>query len=123
VHFFLLWSSQEKAVAIIDNEDHLVGNFSVSDLKGLKQQNFGNLNLPVTDFLKAELQGDAMPVVTVRPHDTFETLVQKLVQHNIHQVWVVNDCQSPLGVVHLESIIELLDMKVFGFQKNRRHSI
>jgi len=121
--FFLLWSSKEKAVAIVDNDDRLVGNFSVSDLKGLKEQNFGNLNLPVSEFLKAELQGDPMPVVTVKPHDTFETAIQKLVQYNIHQVWVVNDHQTPLGVVHLESIIQMLDMKVFGFQKNRRNSI
>jgi len=118
--FFLLWSSQEKALAIVDHEDRLVGNCSVSDLKGLSQQNFGNLRLPVMEFLRTELQGDTIPTVTVRPQDTFETAIKRLMQNSVHQIWVVDDHHVPLGVVNLESIIGLLDLKAYGFQKNQK---
>jgi len=101
------------AIAVVNNEGHLVGNISIRDLKGISgdARLFWRLYQTVKNFLhkiREEYQqqhGRPRTVVTVTPEESLENAIKKLAEHNIHRVYMVNSEKKPVGVCSLKDIL------------------
>jgi len=107
--FRKLWQSFNmniQAAPVVDSSNRIVATLSVSDLRGITKESFKNLLLPVLDFLRT--RGELKPPVVCTPKDTLAAVVQKIIQHKIHRVWVVKDEQSLdfVNIVALSDIIK-----------------
>jgi len=105
------------SVAVVDKQGVLLSSLSTSDLKGLKQQNFGSLLMPVLDFIKQQVYHGRRipPPITVVPSATVEACVLKLAATEVHRLWVVQDLQirKLIGVVSLTDLMSLLDPRLY----------
>ncbi|EGG16656.1 cyclophilin B [Cavenderia fasciculata] len=118
----LLLQKNVSAVPIIDQTDNkLIANFSVSNLKGLGENNFSELMLPVYEYLQfqsikemnkkqSSLEKSFHPLV-LHEWDTFENAIFKLAATKVHQLWVVNIDYVPISVVTINSILKLLTVQ------------
>ncbi|KAL4431250.1 hypothetical protein ABPG75_006506 [Micractinium tetrahymenae] len=125
------------AVAVIDSEEsgRLVGNLSISDLRGLQPSHFEQLGEPVGDFLRdggwregARWQGASLlggvavkfgikspeslphepPLAVCRLDSTFGEVLALLAGRHLHRLFVVDGEGRPVGVVSLTDILSLL---------------
>eukprot|EP01118_Nematostelium_gracile_P011746 TRINITY_DN421_c0_g1_i1.p1 TRINITY_DN421_c0_g1~~TRINITY_DN421_c0_g1_i1.p1 ORF type:complete len:327 (+),score=67.36 TRINITY_DN421_c0_g1_i1:43-1023(+) len=105
------------AVPIVDIDGNLVANFSASNLKGLRQTTFISLLLPVMTFLTIQqetedFQTNLTRFKSVHPivcdmDTTFECVVERMVAHRIHRLWIVQD-KRPIGVISIGDVFRLL---------------
>lgn len=111
----------------------LIGNLSISDLRGLTPDRFGALALPVGSFLllqkgcglrwedcltdqlpEAVKEGrwsealSAIPLVTCTPESSFREAIGQLVDHNKHRVYVVDGEGRAIGVVTPTDALRLI---------------
>jgi len=91
------------ALPIVDKTGDIVASLSASDLRGLTNESFGLLLLPVLDFLR-EVTGGARPVIIARTSSVLGEVVRKVVYGRVHRVWVVENYKI-VGVVSLSDII------------------
>ena len=100
-------------LAVVDDKGKLVGNLSATDfeviynrlrltLQGVTEMNFMNIELPVSDILKRK-HG-----LSVTRTTTFAATVALLQQHKVHRVYIVDDHQSPIGIVSITDIMKIL---------------
>jgi len=111
--------SKVRGLAVVDENNKLVGNISASDIKhaGLKEYEMRiptllkSLREPLDKFLK--LQGGINPIC-VTPDETFETLMRHLAvkRHSsqfasthIHRVFVVDQERRPLRAITTGDVI------------------
>jgi len=94
-------------MAVVDKNGRLVANLSATDLLGLTEDNWAFLGLPVMEFLK-RIHGYPKPPVFIRSYDTVETLLLKIVVHNVHRVYIVDEPMVPIGVLSLTDIMKWL---------------
>eukprot|EP01133_Synstelium_polycarpum_P006089 gene6089-7052_t len=98
-----------------------IANFSISNLKGLKKDNFSELMLPVVDYLQFQnikekksnlscLKEKSFHPLTLFPWDTLESAIYKIVATKVHCLWVVDLEGRALSVVSIDSILKLLTM-------------
>lgn len=72
--FYQMLIKQAPAVAVVDRNNKLTANLSLSDLRGLSLQNFPLLMGSVADFILGTVGGRAkLPPVSAFPDATFET--------------------------------------------------
>jgi CBS domain-containing protein len=110
----------------------LIGNLSVSDLRGLAIEDFPLLLLSVGEYIavrrglfskadalagkraEAATSGKwaelltAAPVVTVTPSSTFENVLELLAVKGLHRVYVVNADGKPLSIITLTDVLRLI---------------
>jgi len=98
---------QVSALAVVDKNGKLVGNFSVSDLRGLLQEEFPNFLLRVDEFLK-KFHPQSMNPLFCKLSDSLKSVVHKLSQRHVHRLWIVDDDLTPVGVVSITDIMKLL---------------
>lgn len=110
----LLIQHKISAVAVINDDGTLIGNFSASDMKGHGVTDygdgadpFGSLFMPVLAFLE---QGGMsfFPVVTVKGETPFGIVLLKLIAMRVHRLWVVDEEDKPIGVITLTDIMHAL---------------
>jgi len=94
-------------VAVVDKRGFLIANFSATDLLGLTEENFYLLSLPVIDFIK-RIYGFPKPPVFVTAADTVENVLLKIVVHEVHRIYIVDERMTPLGVITLTDIMQWL---------------
>jgi len=94
-------------VPVVDQHNRIVANFSATDLLGLNESNFHLLALPVMEFL-VRIHGYPKPPVFVKPDETPEALMMKIVIHKVHRVFIVNEKMVPIGVISLSDIMKWL---------------
>jgi len=100
-------------VAVVDVAGVLVGNVSIRDMKliGHDARLFWRLNQPVKIFLaklKAEWQSrHARPqeVATLTKEQTLQEVVENLVRHKIHRLFIVDGERKPIGVASLKDVL------------------
>jgi len=98
-------STKVSAVPILDKDTgRLVGNFSISDLRGLGPYDLHHLLLPLVSFLGIYNPKSLYPL-TCKPSDTFEYVVLKLSGTKVHRLWVVDNDLRVLGVVSLTDVV------------------
>jgi len=104
-------SKKVSAVAIVDDNGVLVGNFSATDLKALGYDN--NMDSisgsdPLSSFvakIKASAGGDYP--VAVEKTATTASVIKKFSSAGVHRIYVVDDARKPIGIVSLVDVIEL----------------
>jgi len=99
------------AVAIVDLQDHLVGNLSASDLRGIQSKDFVRLlSLPVLDFVAQQKQNnnDKSHLGLCKGTDTYSDVIKMLVDQKVHRLWVVDGQLKPIGVVSLTDMCSAL---------------
>ncbi|KAL9652824.1 hypothetical protein ABK040_010856 [Willaertia magna] len=99
------------AVAVVDKEGKLVGNFSASDLKGLYLEKLPNFEEPVKQYLTHFSPKSLNPVSLKATGLTLIDVVNHLVKgtdHVMHRVWLCNDENVVVGLVSLSDIMKLI---------------
>jgi len=117
--FHQMWTNKVSALAVVDNSGVIVANISISDLRGLNQENFASLLLPVLEFITKYLPQFKIPPLCVRESDTLETVLLKLAATKTHRVWVTDDNGKPNGVVSLTDVMLLLDLRLYVREEDR----
>jgi len=105
----LMDSAHVTAVAVVDSNDsnNLVANLSASDIKGLQTNLFSTLTLPIYQYFALN-SGMFKPVMTCKLSSTIETIVLKLIMFRMHRLWVIDDKDTPIGVITLTDVMKLL---------------
>jgi 5'-AMP-activated protein kinase regulatory gamma subunit len=108
------------AVPVVDNDGKLVANFSVSDLRGLKKDDFPDMLLPVLEFLRKKVAREKPYIsaidsghqclipLTCKASDTLEFVLLKLVATRTHRLWCVDDRGHPTRAVSLTDVMGAL---------------
>lgn len=106
----ILSANKISACPVVDDYGRLLANFSLSNLKGLKRETFGELLLPISDYLNLQRIKETESFVSIdtykalrpqtcRATDTFEAVVYKIVATRVHRLWVVDDQNKVIGVI------------------------
>lgn len=108
------------AVAIISSGSsrHLIGNFSLSDIRGLTDNDVSLLMLPVEDFLRQRSPA-SMRVISCTKSSTVGTIIETLADEKLHRLWVVDLDLFPVGLVSLTDVMNL----VLNFSPKRQAHI
>jgi CBS-domain-containing membrane protein len=61
---------------------------------------------PANEYLKNN-RGD-LSLVVVYPGDTIETVIAKMVEKNVHHVWVMGEGNKPMGSIDATDIIAFI---------------
>lgn len=113
------------SVGVINAKGVLVGNLSASDLKGMGWSDMKLLSLPVARFLmiegfkkhedefttlqKAQRQRQKkLPVYSCKSTDTLYDVLQQIIAHRVHRVYVVDDAGVATGIVTLTDILNVI---------------
>jgi CBS domain-containing protein len=127
----------KSCMGVTDADGKLVGNLSLSDLRGLDQDHFGLLLLPVSEMI-AILQGTKDPTgmrripsvteavaatrvkeainglmaertkITVKSTSTFEELLDLVVTNRVQRAYVVDADYKPISIITLTDILRLV---------------
>jgi len=102
--FSCISDTQYTGIAIVDDQGRLVSNISASDLKGITDENFPQLNESLSNFISSP---NKIPPIKCTPDSTLGELIQKLVENRIHRVYIVDDDDTLLNVVTLTTVMQL----------------
>jgi len=92
------------AIAILDDNDKLVGTLSASDIRGLKLDQVGTVLEPVLDYLQKQ-HGQPRAAVTISPNEGLQVAMHKILNGRVHRAWVVDASFHPIGVVTVTDIL------------------
>lgn len=95
------------AVAVVDRDGKLAGNFSAADVRGLFQEKFPSFLAEVQVYLQDHAPASLQPTV-VRPDHTLDSVVKSIVEQKVHRVWVIDAEYRPIGVITLTDIVKLI---------------
>jgi len=92
-------------VAIIDSKTGaLVGDFSASDLRGLRS--FDLLETNIVSYLRGQ-RAESLKPITVHLKDTIGDVLCLLAATRSHRVWIVDDASSPVLVLTATDVLRL----------------
>jgi len=94
------------SLGVVDTETSvLIGNFSLSDLRGIQIDNLSTLLLPLKDFLQKIRQGAGRKEVISCPKDhTVEQAIDIMLTEGVHRVWILDEDQKPETVCTMSNI-------------------
>jgi len=93
------------AVAILDDEDRLVGTLSSSDVRGLKIDQLNNVLEPVVSYLQKKY-GQTRQNIVVNPNEGIKQVMEKIILGKVHRVWVVDPAGRPMACVTCTDVIK-----------------
>jgi len=91
------------ALAIVSDEGKLIGNLSVTDLKGLDMDCIQDVLQPVTAFLQKHRKNSLDPVTCTR-RDILRTVLTVMLTRSVHRVWVVDEQGKPSSCISMTDI-------------------
>ncbi|KYQ92920.1 cystathionine-beta-synthase domain-containing protein [Tieghemostelium lacteum] len=114
--FRLMDHNRRSGLAIVNENDVLVGTTSSKDLKiFISNPSVTLLQLPISEFLSKIRQlniGNTEAPVTATNEDTLKTIIQKMVSSRLHRVFIVDNNQKLLKVVSITDILNLINKKI-----------
>eukprot|EP01132_Coremiostelium_polycephalum_P007716 gene7716-9490_t len=117
--YYLMLFNRVPCVAINNPNGEIVGNLSVTDLRGFGPKSFSSLLEPALDFWDKHSKKKLM----LCTRDTqLKVVMMTLFEHRIHRLWVVNGDQQKKcnGIISLTDIMRLLSK--IGMPKTPRLS-
>jgi len=123
--FKLMKDKRISAVAVVDENDKIIGNISVNDMKllGYDLHLFAFLSMSVQEYLKEvrekqelqirnqiykKFQGESAHfLLSCNPTDSFGTAIRMLSCFQVHRLYIVDD-GKPVGVLSLHDVLEEL---------------
>jgi len=98
-------------VAITDDEDRIIGNISISDLKdiGSSAENFRKVYLDCGTFIEQRETGVSVPkLIWANRKSSIKEVLGQFRAHKIHRVYIVEpQSHMPMGVITTTDIISL----------------
>jgi CBS-domain-containing membrane protein len=94
------------ALAIVNDEEALCGNFSASNLRGLYRQTLPEFVSTVNAFLTKH-SPDSLDPVCRKPSDSLIEITNCLVEKGYHHLWVSTD-SKPVGIISLTDIMNII---------------
>jgi len=95
------------AIAIVDDNDKLVGTLSSSDVRGLKLDQLPNVLEPVLEFLRKQYPHPRISV-TVTAQAGLKEVMEKFLAGKVHRVWVIDSTNRPIGVVTMTDVLKVI---------------
>jgi len=92
---------------IVDEKGAVITQISASDLRGLEEYDLPKLTTNVLEYLRFRRGGRLTHPVTCAKHTTLEDAMLKIAAAKVHQVWIVDSAEKPIGVVSLTDIVSL----------------
>jgi len=117
--FRKLASAKTTVAPVLDEHKKIVANLSVSDIRGLTTETLPDLLLPVSEYLKKYHRGQIPKVISVGPMDTLETILPKIVENRIHNIWVLDTDGKLIGLVSLTDIIRSVFLEANLLEKEK----
>lgn len=97
-----------QAIAVVDDNDVLLGTFSASDLRGLDHKTIvSSLWLPAKDFLHLDASQ-----LTCTLHDSLLKVATKMVHNKVHRLWICDGAHKVVGVVSLSDVLSQVKNKL-----------
>jgi CIC family chloride channel protein len=109
-------SSKDSYFPVVDKDDHLVGIFSLHDIRSaLVGNGAGNL-IVASDLASA-------PVVTVTPDDNLHTVLRCYMQKHVEELPVVSpeDAGKVICMLRRDEVIAAYDQQMAALRGKRRH--
>jgi len=103
-----LFIANVPAAPVIDTSGLIVGNLSVSDLRGVDGESIVDVLLPVEDFLKKRQGGKLRLPVVIAADEILSNIISLVVKDHVHRVWIVAGDMKPLGVISLTDILSVV---------------
>jgi len=94
-------------LAILDDDDKLVGTLSASDVRGIKIDQLDSVLEPVLTYLTKKY-GQTRAPVTVAPNESLRQVMEKIILGKVHRVWVVDPNYRPVGCVTCTDVIRVV---------------
>ncbi|KAK2962658.1 putative 5'-AMP-activated protein kinase subunit gamma [Blattamonas nauphoetae] len=113
------------ALPILDDDDNVVGVFSMSDVKYLDLENLrAELSMTCAEFLQVKktrvqigsgiepsASSSSKPeIITCTKHDTLVSVIGRLARYNIHRIIVLNEQNHIEGLISVNDILRLFVM-------------
>jgi CBS domain-containing protein len=95
------------AVALVEDDGKLAGNFSASDLAGLYKEHFPSFLLPAFEFLNKHSPA-SLNSVCCTLDTTLLDITKELTSNKTHRLWVVDGDFKPIGVVSTTDIFKVV---------------
>jgi len=108
----LLYNSKIGGLALTDQLGRIVGNFSASDLRGLKEHAFDYFSGSTLHFLVKGTRGGLYAPISCAEKSTFEVALKTLAAQKVHRVYITDTGEHPVGILTLGDAIQLLRWKV-----------
>jgi len=109
----LCTSHRYSGVAVMKDQQ-LLGNFSISDLKCLTEDNWKHLlSLSVLNFMEETKKFAKLPIVCEK-HASLEDVMRRMNNEHVHRVYLTNGggSQVPVGVVSISDVVAFLSQKL-----------
>jgi len=99
--FRLIKLAKVGAVAVLNDGGQLVGNCSAKDLKKISSNSrfLARLFRPLKDYL------DQPKLIIARRNETLATALHRIVKHELHRIYILDEEMKPEGVLSLTDII------------------
>jgi CBS domain-containing protein len=114
--FELLTKNHVSGIAVTDKEGRITGSLALRDMKCVSTY-YGHIRqlwrfyMPLRNFLRhlseeyEKKHSRPHKVVYCNETDTLEMALTKLVNNNVHRIFIVNDENNPIGIVSLKDIL------------------
>eukprot|EP01125_Pyxidicula_operculata_P022183 TRINITY_DN8946_c0_g1_i1.p1 TRINITY_DN8946_c0_g1~~TRINITY_DN8946_c0_g1_i1.p1 ORF type:complete len:309 (+),score=62.56 TRINITY_DN8946_c0_g1_i1:63-989(+) len=96
------------AVAVVDEQGKLIGNFSATDLVGLYTDKWPHFKHSVLEYLKSHSPNSLKNIISVTPETSFEEVLHKFKDHKIHRLWITDKDGKPTGVLSMTDIMKYI---------------
>jgi len=95
------------AVAVVDENGKLVDTLSASDLRGCAEENLHSLTMPVREFLASHPRQRPAggEILRCAPTDLLGSAINKLVEAQVHRLWITDEGEKPVSVLSLTDVI------------------
>lgn len=100
--FELISSNCVSGIAIVHLNGKLAGNLSASDFKGVTEENFVQLETPVSAYIKNQIH------ITCHRNTTFGQCLGLFRAHLVHRMYIVDGEEKPIGIITLTDIMKLV---------------
>lgn len=113
-----------RAVPVVDENGHLVSTLSMSDFRGTFSTLVGAMiPMSIHEFLVGQHNGKLVAPVTANAEDTIGYAAQRMIDHHIHRVWVldINFPHEMKGVVTLTDIISVCFRSLLAHAPTQQH--
>jgi CBS domain-containing protein len=105
----LLSETGFNALAVIDEDGKLCGNFSIRDFRGLAANHIAALSTTMTikNYLLSKSPGSLNPIALNEGNNLF-LAIQTLIVNAVHGVWLVDADNRPTGRISMTDIMRLV---------------
>lgn len=105
--FQLIQKENVSALAVIEEDGKLAGNFSATDLVGLYLEKWPSLLLSVGEYLQKH-SPDSLNSICCTPETTLLNICKEMVNSKVHRLWMVDSDYHPIGVVSATDIFKII---------------